>query len=108
VAGLIGWRAGLPRLVLAVVVGGAIVVIGYFLYMLILIPAGVLDADEGSGAFATALAYVWPNTFQVLIAAIIAIPLVLAIRKAYPPIQRWGAGPSWVEEDAEPKEIGRF
>lgn len=97
-AGLIAWRAGLHRMVIGVIVGGATVVIGYFLYQLIFIPAGVLDADEGKSALATALAAVWPNTFQVLFAAIIAIPLVLAIRQAYPPIKRWGAGPSWVEE----------
>jgi uncharacterized membrane protein len=98
-AGLIAWRGGLRRMIIAVIVGGAIVVVGYFLYQLIFIPAGVLDADEGKSAFATALAAVWPNTFQVGFAAIIAIPLVLAIRQAYPPIKRWGAGPSWVEEE---------
>jgi uncharacterized membrane protein len=104
VAGIIAWRGGLPRLILAVVVGGAIVVIGYFLYMLIFIPAGLLDADEGESAAATAFAAVWPNTFQVLAAAVIAVPLVMALRAAYPPIRRWGAGPSWVEEDAEPTQ----
>jgi uncharacterized membrane protein len=98
VAGLIAWRGGLPRMIMAVVVGGAIVVIGYFLYMLIFIPAGLLEADEGQSAIAAALASIWPNTFQVLIAAIVAVPLVLALRQAYPPIRRWGAGPSWVEE----------
>lgn len=99
VAGYIGWRSGLPKMVAAVVIGGAIVVIGYFLYMLIFIPAGVLDGEEGKSAFAVSLASVWPNTFQVLLAAIIAMPLVLAVRQAYPPILRWGAGPTWVEED---------
>ncbi|MFW6074780.1 MAG: ECF transporter S component, partial [Chloroflexota bacterium] len=48
VAGLIAWRAGLNRMILASVVGGVILVAGYFIYMLIFIPAGVLDADEGS------------------------------------------------------------
>ncbi len=101
VAGYIGWRSGLPKMIMAVIVGGAIVVIGYFLYMLIFIPAGVLPVegdDVGRSAFAIALASVWPNTFQVLLAAVIAIPLVLAVRQAYPPILRWGAGPTWVEE----------
>ena len=98
VAGYIGWRAGLPRMVTALVVGGAIVVIGYFLYMLIFIPVGVLDGEEGKSAFAVSAASIWPNTFQVLLAAVIALPLVLAIKRAYPPITRWGAGPTWEEE----------
>lgn len=98
VAGYIGWRSGLPKMVAAVIIGGAIVVLGYFLYMLIFIPAGVLDGEEGKSAFAVSLASVWPNTFQVLLGAVIAMPLVLAIRQAYPPILRWGAGPTWVEE----------
>ena len=101
VAGLIAWRGGLARTIVAVIVGGAIVVVGYFLYQWILISAGSFDsfqADEGKSAFATAAAAVWPNTFQVLIAAIVAVPLIIAIRQAYPPVRRWGAGPSWVEE----------
>ncbi len=99
VAGYIGWRSGIPKMIAAVIIGGAIVVIGYFLYTLIFIPVGLLEGDdEGSSAFAIALAAVWPNTFQVLVAALIAAPLVLAVRKAYPPIMRWGAGPTWVEE----------
>lgn len=101
VAGLIAWRGGLARTILAVVVGGAIVVVGYFLYQWILISAGSFssfEADEGKSAFATAAAAVWPNTFQVLVAAVVAVPLILAIRQAYPPVSRWGAGPSWVEE----------
>jgi energy-coupling factor transport system substrate-specific component len=101
VAGLIAWRGGLPRLIMGVVAGGVIVVVGYFLYQWLLISAGSFDsfqADEGKSAFATAAAAVWPNTFQVLIAAIIAVPLIFAVRQAYPPVRRWGAGPSWVEE----------
>ncbi len=101
VAGLIAWRGGLARTILAVIVGGAIVVVGYFLYQWILISAGSFssfEADEGKSAFATAAAAVWPNTFQVLVAGIVAVPLILAVRQAYPPVRRWGAGPSWVEE----------
>ena len=66
VAGYIGWRSGLVRMVIALIVGGAIVVVGYFLYMLIFIPLDVLEGEEGKSAFAVALASVWPNTFQVL------------------------------------------
>jgi hypothetical protein len=37
--------------------------------------------------------------FQVFVGIAVAIPLVLAVRQAYPPIRRWGAGPSWMEEE---------
>lgn len=98
VAGYIAWRGGLVRMVTALIVGGAIVVVGYFLYMLIFIPLDVLEGEEGRSAFAVALSSVWPNLFQVLLASAIALPLVLAVQRAYPPITRWGAGPNWVEE----------
>jgi uncharacterized membrane protein len=98
VAAYIGWRGGLPRMIMALVAGGAIVVVGYFLYMLIFIPAGVLDGEEGKSAFAVSLASVWPNTFQVLLASVIALPLVLAVQRAYPPITRFGAGQTWEEK----------
>jgi len=38
VAGMIGWRAGVPRMILAVIAGGAIIVGGYFLYDLAVVP----------------------------------------------------------------------
>lgn len=98
VAGLIAWRSGLPKMVIAGFIGGAIVVIGYFLYMLIFIPAGLLDGEEGKSALAVSWAAVWPNIFQVALGAAIAIPVAFAIRKAYPPILRWGGEQTWVEE----------
>jgi energy-coupling factor transport system substrate-specific component len=98
VAGLIAWRRGLVPMIVAAVVGGLIVVVGYFLYQWAMVSAGSLDPDEGETAFATAANYLTANLFQVAVAAVVAIPLVLAIRQAYPPIRRWGAGPSWVEE----------
>lgn len=100
VAGFMGWRGGLKRLIPAAVAGGAIVVVGYFLYMLLFIPTGLLDNDPGKSAFATALAAVWPNTFQVLFGAVVGIPVALAVRQAYPPILRWGGEAEWVEEQS--------
>lgn len=99
VAGFIGFRGGWRRMLTAVNVGGLILVIGYFLYQLVMIPAGVVDGEEGKSAFAVALSAVGLNALQAIWGGAIAIPLVLAIRKAYPPIDRWGAGPSWVEEE---------
>lgn len=99
VAGLVAWRRGLIPMIVATIVGGAIVVVGYFLYQWVMVSAGSLDPDEGETAFATAANYLTANLFQVAVAAVVAVPLVLAVRQAYPPIRRWGAGPSWVEED---------
>ena len=102
VAGLIAWRAEIRRMVIAAIAGGIILVVGYFLYMLIFIPVGLLDGEEGKTAFAVALAAVWPNIFQVGFGAVIGLPVALAVRSAYPPIQRWGGDPGWVEEQQQP------
>jgi uncharacterized membrane protein len=98
VAGLLAWRGGPRRMGIATTAGGIIVVLGYFLYQWIMISAGALDGEEGESAFATALAAIGLNFIQVVVAALVAIPLVMAVRQAYPPIRRWGAGPSWMEE----------
>ena len=97
-AGWIAWRRGLTPMIIGAIVGGAILVIGYFLYQWAMVSAGSLDPDEGETAFATAANYLTANLFQGFVGAVVAIPLVLAVRQAYPPIRRWGAGPSWVEE----------
>ena len=84
--GLEGWAAGwLVRrvagsagLILAAVVGGVIVVAGYFLAGWILV--GIGDA----------VAEIVPNILQVSIGAALAIPLYAAVRQAYPPITRLG------------------
>lgn len=99
VAGVIAWRRGMTPMVIAGIVGGAIVVVGYFVYQWAMVSAGSLDADEGETAFATAANYLTANMFQVFVGIAVAIPLVIAVRQAYPPIRRWGAGPSWMEEE---------
>ncbi len=75
-----GWLvrrvAGLAGLILAAVVGGVIVVAGYFLAGIIL---------SGTGA---AVGEIVPNILQVSIGAVLAIPLFIAVRQAYPPITR--------------------
>ena len=84
--GLQGWVAGwlvrrvagLAGLILAAVVGGVIVVAGYFLAGLILVGTG------------SAVAEIVPNILQVSIGAALAIPLFIAVRQAYPPITRLG------------------
>ena len=92
VAALIAWRRGLRSMVMAAVVGGAIVVVGYFLYQWLILQSGI-------GAAWTS---VWPNTFQVVAGAVLGIPLVLAVQRAYPPVTSFGRGPSWQEEARSP------
>ena len=63
---------------LRAIIGGVIVVVGYLLAGMIL--SGV----------AAALADVPLNIIQVTVGAIVAVPLFLAVRRAYPPIMRLG------------------
>ena len=88
VAALIGWRRGPKWMIVAAIIGGAVVVAGYFVYQWVVLESGV----------GTASAAVWPNTFQVLVGAVIGIPLVLAVRRAYPPVTTFGQHSSWDEE----------
>lgn len=88
VAGIIAWRRGIGPMVIATVVGGAIVVVGYFLYQWVVL-------QEGFGAAGAAI---WPNTFQVVVGAAIGIPLVIAVQRAYPPVTTFGRPTTWQEE----------
>jgi len=88
VAGLIGWRAGLWRMALAGLVGGMILVGGYFIYDFFVLRLGM----------GTAIADVWFNLGQATTGAVIAIPVVLAIRRAYPPVETWSVRRAWQEE----------
>lgn len=98
VAGLIAWRRGTIAMVVAGIVGGAILMVGYFTYQWAMVSAGSLDPDEGETAFATAVNYIGANLFQGFIGMVVAIPLVIALYQAYPPVRRFAAGSSWVEE----------
>lgn len=81
-----GWAAGwisarwqnLRGLLLAAVVGGIIVVVGYLLAGTILV------------GFGAALTEVPLNIVQVAAGAIVSVPLFAAVRQAYPPILRLG------------------
>ncbi len=87
-AALIAWRRGVPQMVVAAVVGGAVVVVGYFLYQWVILQHGLGVAAEG----------LWPNTFQVIVGAVIGIPLSVAVLRAYPPVATFGQRPTWQEE----------
>jgi uncharacterized membrane protein len=65
-------------LILAAVVGGAIVVLGY-------LGAGLLLSGLGA-----ALGELPLNLLQVTAGAVVGVPLFLAVRRAYPPVTRMG------------------
>lgn len=75
-------------MVLAWLVGAVIMVAGYL-------------AGEGlvmyAGNWAPALAEVPLNAFQALIGGAVGIPLVLAVRRAYPAVDRLGRRQAWRE-----------
>ena len=87
---LIGWlgrgRRRVFAMILAWIPGAVAMIASYFL---------------GEGLFLTgwpaALAEVPLNAFQVLIGAVVGIPLVLAVRRAYPPVDRIGQRQTWTE-----------
>ena len=89
-AAIIAWRRGMPRMITAAVVGGAIVVGGYFLYQWLVL-------REGLGPAGAAL---WPNTFQVITGGVLGVLLTTAVQRAYPPVASLGQRPAWTEEDA--------
>lgn len=91
VAGMIAWRGGISRMILAIVVGGIILVGGYFLYEVAILQVGIGVAGS---------AVPW-NVLQAATGGVIAIPLVLAIRRAYPPILNWSSRPAWREETTD-------
>jgi uncharacterized membrane protein len=85
--GLLGrGRRAIPGLVLAWLAGALAMIAGYLI---------------GEGLFLTG----WPaalveaplNAFQGLLGAVVGIPLVFAVRKAYPPVDQIGRRRPWTE-----------
>lgn len=90
VAGYMGWRRGLTAMVGAAVVGGAIVVAGYFVYEAVILGVGVGPAS----------AFLGPNTLQVVVGGVLGIILVMAVRRAYPPVTTFGQETAWEDKGA--------
>jgi uncharacterized membrane protein len=86
-AGYFGFRKGLVGMIAGWAVGSLALIAVYFLGEWLVYGLG----------FAGAVAEVVPNLIQVLVGGVIGIPLVLAVRKAYPPIDRIGMGATWSE-----------
>jgi uncharacterized membrane protein len=89
VAGWLAWRGDIKRMILAVIIGGVILIGGYFIYDLAILRIGWGAATGGLGF----------NLGQAISGGVLSIPLVLAIRAAYPPILTWAYQRTWQEED---------
>ena len=86
-AGYFGYKRGLMGMIVGWAIGSIALILVYFLGEWFIYGLG----------FAGALAEVGPNFIQMAVGGLIGIPLVLAIRKAYPPIDRMGMGKTWTE-----------
>lgn len=85
-AGAIARDRGWPGLLLGWLVGSLAMVVVYLLGEIVL---------YGLGA---ALVEVPPNLLQNLGGGLLGIPLYYAVRRAYPPITRWGRAQTWRED----------
>jgi uncharacterized membrane protein len=84
--GLIGYRqTSLARLVLAWLAGAIAMVAGYLIGGIPIV------------GLATSALDIPGNSFQALLGALIGIPLVFAVRRAYPAIDRLGQRQTWTE-----------
>ncbi|GBD18803.1 Thiamine precursor transporter HmpT [bacterium HR27] len=72
-AGWIGWRAGVWRMILATVIGGVIIVAGYFLWEIAVLRIGL----------ATATANIPFNLWQVVSGAVGGIALTVLFRETF-------------------------
>jgi len=86
-AAYFGYRKGLVGMIVGWAIGAIVLIAVYFLGEWFIYGLG----------FAGAMAEVVPNVLQMVVGGVIAVPLVLAIRRAYPPIDRIGSGESWTE-----------
>ncbi|MBN1315697.1 MAG: ECF transporter S component [Anaerolineales bacterium] len=87
-AGYLGHKKGLVGMIVGWGIGAIVLIAVYFLGEWFIYGLG----------YAGALAEIGPNFIQMIVGGVIGIPLVLAIRKAYPPIDRIGLGKTWTAE----------
>jgi uncharacterized membrane protein len=86
-AGYFGYKKGLMGMIIGWAIGAIALIAVYFLGEWFIYGLG----------YAGALAEVGPNMIQMVVGGVIGIPLVLAIRRAYPPVDRIGLGRTWTE-----------
>jgi len=86
VAGYIAGRSqGIARMILGWALGAVIMVALYFLGEVFIFKMGI-------GPAATEMPI---NIVQVVAGGVVSIPLVLAVRRAYPPITQWAQPRAW-------------
>jgi len=86
VAGVVGRKGTFKNMLMGTVAGLIVMVAGYFLASAVLYGIGAAAAEVPG------------NIFQNVAGGIVGIPLVFAVRKAYPPIQQIGKGTTWSEQ----------
>jgi uncharacterized membrane protein len=87
-AGYLGHRKGPAGMIVGWALGAVVLIAVYFLGEWFIYGLG----------YAGALAEVGPNFVQMAVGGLIGIPLVLAVRRAYPPVDRMGLGQPWKAE----------
>ncbi|MFZ5919171.1 MAG: ECF transporter S component [Chloroflexota bacterium] len=87
IAGYLGKGKGLIHMLIGWGMGSLALIATYFLGEWFFYGLG----------YGGALAEIGPNFVQEVVGGLIGIPLVLAIRRAYPPIDRIGLGRKWEE-----------
>lgn len=85
-AGFIARRGTLVSLVLGALAGGAVMVAGYFSAAAVLYGTGPALAELGG------------NTLQVCVGGLAGIPLVFAVKRAFPPLTEMTKPKAWEEE----------
>jgi len=88
IAGYFGKGKGLTRMLIGWGLGSVALIATYFLGEWFMYGLG----------YGGALSEVGPNFIQEAVGGLIGIPLVLAVRRAYPPIDRIGLGRTWEED----------
>ena len=84
--GLIGYRqTSIWRMIVAWLAGAIAMILGYLI-------GGALYVGLPTAALEIPL-----NTFQALVGGLLGIPLVIAVRKAYPAVDRLGQRQTWTE-----------
>ena len=88
VAGYFGYKKGVVAMIVAWAIGAICLIGVYFLGEWFIYGLG----------YGGALGEVGPNFIQELVGGVVGIPLVLLIRRAYPPIDKIGLGRTWEEQ----------
>ena len=88
IAGYFGKGKGLTHMLIGWGLGSVALIATYFLGEWFFYGLG----------YGGALAEIGPNFIQEIVGGLIGIPLVLAVRRAYPPVDRIGLGRTWEED----------